>query len=1222
MTQTPTRKARTLLDHGSYTNLIRRDTAIKCGLTIHRLDEPLITGNAINPDEKQEFVHDEYVIIQVSSQNGAWTSLDFIAVVTDSLVVPLLCGIPFLKHNKIIVDHELGTAIDKKTGFDLLNNDPKQDSCPDRRKPCLGRARQSKVTRRDILDDRYDKLQNNWVRYPSLCPKVKHTGQFEPITKKLNTVAAIAQAINRLTEQERLAKIEQNLKDEYKSIFEPIPHSSLLPDTVTARIRLKDEYKKISTRNYSCPRKYREAFKMLIDERVKSGFIRESDSAYASPSFIIPKKDPTALPRWVCDYRQLNENTVPDNFTLPRVDDILADCGKGNVWAVFDMTDSFFQTRMHPDDIHKTAVTTPFGNYEWLVLPMGYRNAPSIHQRRVATALAPLIGRICHVYMDDIIIWSQNEEEHAENCRKVMDLLEKAKLYLNKKKTRLFCSEVKFLGHKISQAGIEADNDKVEKILEWPRPKSATDVRRFLGLTRYIAAFLPHLAVHTRVLNTLTTKECDKQFPAWNDEYERAFQGVKDIVVSRECLTVIDYDKLDENKIFITTDASDTTSGAVLSYGKSWELARPVAFDSAPFHDAELRYPVHEKELLAIMRALRKWKTDVLGVPVYVMTDHRTLLNFNTQRNLSRRQTRWMEELSIYDTNFVYIKGADNSVADALSRYPFPVTTSVDEAIEYAQEAFPLNDDHVVAELDTDLLADPYASVCALVDCVDQEERPALHVELSADEEFMMSIKTGYETDPWCKKLISAARGMPYLKQRSGYWFLNDRLIVPRVDNIREHLYKLAHDNFGHFGFTKTYALIRESYFWPGMRKDLESSYVPSCAECQRNKSTTKTASGPLHPIQSPDDRLASIGIDFVGPLPEDDGYNCIATVSCRLGADYRFIPCTTSITAEEFAVLWIDEWYCENGMPRETFMDRDKLWVSKFWQHVMLLTGVSCKMSSAYHPQTDGISEVTNKTMIQSLRFHVERNQKGWCRALPRVRFHMMSTLNKSTGYSGFQLRMGMNPRVMPPLVPADVPESQQEVDARAVIQQVHDDVQSAKDNLMVAKISQAFHANANRADDPPYAVGDEVLVSTLNRRKEYLHSGSPDEKRAAKLVPRFDGPFKVTKVHSEASTVTVQLPTGSKTFPTFHTSLVKPFQPNDNDIFPGRANSPPNPVVVDGEVEHFVERIIDHKKIPGGFKYLIRWQGESPASDEWIHHAFLEDNSCVDDYWESVTE
>ena len=136
----------------------------------------------------------------------------------------------------------------------------------------------------------------------------------------------------------------------------------------------------MATRNYSCPRQYREAFATLIQQRLDLGFIWLSSSAFASPSFIIPKADKTVLPRWVCDYRQLNANTIPDNYCMPHVNDILTECARGKIWATIDMTDSFFQTPMHPDDIHKTAVMTPFGTYEWCVMPMGFRNSPSIHQ--------------------------------------------------------------------------------------------------------------------------------------------------------------------------------------------------------------------------------------------------------------------------------------------------------------------------------------------------------------------------------------------------------------------------------------------------------------------------------------------------------------------------------------------------------------------------------------------------------------------------------------------------------------------------------------------------------------------------------------------------------------------------------------------------------------------------------------------------------------------------
>lgn len=300
------------------------------------------------------------------------------------------------------------------------------------------------------------------------------------------------------------------------------------------------------------------------------------------------------------------------------------------------MTNSFFQTQMQPEHIPLTAVNTPLGLYEWLVMPMGLKNAPAIHQRRVTAALREHLGNFCHIYLDNIMIWSQTVEEHQRNVRAVLDALRKARLYVNPDKTNLFCLEIDFLGHHISTRGIEADGKKADCIIGWLIPESATEVRSFLGLVRYLADFLPSLAEHTGILTELTTHESDKKFPPWTDRYQNTFESIKSIVVSRDCLTMIDLMKLPEYKIFVTTDASDKRSVAVLSFGKSWTLARPVAFDSMTFKGAELNYPVHEKELLAIIRALKKWRVDLLGSPFFIYTDHKTLQNFNTQKDLSR----------------------------------------------------------------------------------------------------------------------------------------------------------------------------------------------------------------------------------------------------------------------------------------------------------------------------------------------------------------------------------------------------------------------------------------------------------------------------------------------------------------------------------------------------------------------------------------------------------
>jgi len=190
----------------------------------------------------------------------------------------------------------------------------------------------------------------------------------------------------------------------------------------------------------------------------------------------------------------------------------------------------------------------------------------------------------------------------------------------------------------------------------------------------------------------------------------------------------------------------------------------------------------------------------------------------------------------------------------------------------------------------------------------------------------------------------------------------------------------------GHFGADKAYTNLRESYYWPNMRRDLENAYVPGCVDCQHNKSQTSKPRGPLHPLPVPDERGSSVAMDFVGPLPEDEGFNCILTMTDCLGLDIQIVPTRTDITAEALASLFFKHLYCENGLPTDIVSDQDKLFVSKFWRALHHLTGVKLKTSTAYHPQTDGSSECSNKTVNQCLRYHVQWNQKGWAAVLPLI--------------------------------------------------------------------------------------------------------------------------------------------------------------------------------------------------------------------------------------------
>lgn len=355
---------------------------------------------------------------------------------------------------------------------------------------------------------------------------------------------------------------------------------------------------------------------------------------------------------------------------MPIPDQVLADAALAKYWGKTDMTNAFFQTPMAEEDIAKTAIKTPWGLFEWTVMPQGLCNAPATHQARVNKALRHLIGVCCQAFVDDVIIYSRTVEEHEENCRAVLEALRAAGLYCSMKKTDLFTLHTEFLGHVISREGIQADPSKTEKIKSWPRPRTVTQVRGFLGLVQYLRKFIPLLAEHTAVLTPLTKKGLTDISSLWGQKEEVAFEAIKRIVTLLPVLRALDQDS--DEPIWLMTDASKVGLGAVLLQGEDWKTARPCGFYSRQSIPAERNYPTHEQELLAVVAALKAWRVELLGVQFRVLTDHDTLRHFRTQATLLKQQARWTETLADYDYELSYIPGKANAVADSLSRFSFP----------------------------------------------------------------------------------------------------------------------------------------------------------------------------------------------------------------------------------------------------------------------------------------------------------------------------------------------------------------------------------------------------------------------------------------------------------------------------------------------------------------------------------------------------------------------
>ena len=382
-------KVKALIDGGAHMVLVRPDIAARLALPKFPLTNPEQINVAMGtPNEIEKLTH--YVVIKPSSLDSIFLSQPLHAVIAPGLCMPIILGLLFLTSNKIV---------------------------------CNYAERQCVATKHD----------------PPYNLLAKNKDKVERVTANPDVLAALKDHIVSLSLEEELIAREMELRKRFSRIFEPPPHVDKLPTEPVARIQLKDQSHTIKSRNYPCPRKWKEVWHTLLQQHLDAGRIRPSSVPTGSGAFIIPKADPTVLPRWVNDYRQLNANTVTDSFPIPRINEILSDCAQGKVFATLDMTNSFFQTRMHPDDVSLTAVNTPWGLYEWVVMPMGIRNAPAIHQRRAA--LRPWIGRFCHVYMDDISVWSRTLDEHTENLTTLLQALLDNELYLNPKKTKLFCSK-------------------------------------------------------------------------------------------------------------------------------------------------------------------------------------------------------------------------------------------------------------------------------------------------------------------------------------------------------------------------------------------------------------------------------------------------------------------------------------------------------------------------------------------------------------------------------------------------------------------------------------------------------------------------------------------------------------------------------------------------------------------------------------------------------------
>ena len=879
--------------------------------------------------------------------------------------------------------------------------------------------------------------------------------------------------------------------------------------------------------------------KKQLKDLTEKGYIQPSVSPFGAPVLFVPKKDGGV--RMCVDYRALNRVTVHNRYPLPRIEDLLDRLQGAKLFTKIDLRSGYHQIRVHPSDVHKTAFRTRYGHFEFLVLPFGLTNAPATFMHLMHSIFREQLDDFIVIFLDDILVYSRDLSSHVAHVKKTFEILRQHSLFAKVSKCEFFRSSVHYLGHVVSEQGLSPDPAKVQAVANWKVPMNVSEVRSFLGLAGYYRRFIKNFARIAAPLTNLTRK--NHPF-AWSLREGEAFNQLKTVLQNAPVLQLADQQK----DYIVTTDASDYAMGAVLS--QVWDDGEhPVAFESRKMNPAEQNYPTHERELLAVIHALRTWRHYLLGRKFIIVSDHHSLKYLQTQPQLSRRQARWLEFLAEFDFEIVHRPGKSNVVADALSR---------------------LNN-------------------------IEVQDLGAVKKSIKREDLFK-GLEQAYKKDNETKRILEnldAEKDFCVIQNKIYYTGKGRLQLYLPIGEIRDLILNECHDSryAGHLGMKKTEELVQRDFFWPTLHQDV-TSYVQTCEECQRNKASNQRSAGLLQPLEVPSQRWERVSMDFITHLPRTRaGYDSLLVIVDYITKMMILRPTHSTATAVDTARLFMDSVVRLHGVPRVIVSDRDTRFTSNFWKEICRLMGTSLAMSSGFHPQTDGQTERANRSIEEMMRAYVGRRQNDWDERLGMMEYAYNNSVHSSSGYTPFYLCYGRHP--LSPVQLLSQVESKNAA-ADAFLQQLEEDVTHAMDNLRRAQEKQKQYADKRRRD-VEFQVGDEVLLATKTLPVVVAAGGS------SKLGPLYCGPFEVIEKYRTA--YKLNLPPHMKMHPVFHVSQLKLYRrPTDA----ARTYEKPGPVIVDEGAEEFeVDEIINHRKRKRGRKtnieYLIVWKGYPVHESTW---------------------
>eukprot|EP00833_Pecoramyces_ruminatium_P005437 jgi/Orpsp1_1/1179469/evm.model.c7180000069456.1 len=558
--------------------------------------------------------------------------------------------------------------------------------------------------------------------------------------------------------------------------------------------------------------------KEYIKENIKKNFIRYSESPAGYPILFRKKKNGNLI---LCvNYKKLNDVTILNSYPLPLIAEIIERVKGAKYFTKLDLRSAYNLIRIREGDEYKTAFRTKYSHFEYLVMPFGLKNAPATFQSFINYVLRPYLEKFVILYLDDILIFSDDLETHHKQVRQVLETLLENNLYVKLEKCEFDKNEVEFLGYVLSGKGVSIDPKKIKSIKEWPIPTCVKDVQIFIGLCNYYRRFVMNFAQIARPLHNLTKK--NNKFN-WNKNYP-------------------------EKQYILECDASNYAIGAILSQYDDENRLHPVAYYSRNLNNGEINYPITDKELLAIKDSFSTWRHLLLGAKhqIIVYTDHKNLLYTLRGKIGNQRQHRWHLFFQEYDFQLIYRQGRKNGKPDSLSRRPILKTFKEVQSF--------------------------IGVVSSLIDEI---------IKYTKDDETAKDIFLYFSPKNTKNNMVyKPFRKINKFKIQNNMILYNNLIYIP--EKLRLEILMKYHEspNAGHLGIKRTLELITRNFWWPKIQDDVKS-FVSSCENCARNKINRHRRYGLLKPLETPERPWKSIEIDFLCGLPNSNRFTTLMVTLC-----------------------------------------------------------------------------------------------------------------------------------------------------------------------------------------------------------------------------------------------------------------------------------------------------------------------------------------------------